>query len=228
MAGDDQAPVDPDFRDPGLGDRPGPPAERSRCDDAGRSAHPAALCCRHRASRYAVALDDPSDDRGVHPGDPAGELRPLREVSRLRLQLRGVVSLSVDARVLPRGVSAAARLHPRRALARGRQLGRCGRYESALARVTDPSRSLRQRLLPARVRRDEPRRLPARLLRLQLRTAFGSGALRPDRLLDPEADLGLGDRDPLRYRRLGRRRRIATDCGNESGHLCRQPDGRPE
>ncbi len=67
---------------------------------------------------------------------------------------------------------------------------------------------LRQRLLPARVRQDQPRRPPARLLRLRLRAAHHRGALRPARLLHAEADLGLRVRRAVRRRPLGGGRRL--------------------
>src|ERR1051326_7823056 len=71
-------------------------------------------------SRHPVALGVPADHRRISAEDDARELRALREVSALRLQLQRRQPLPHDQGVLPGRLRAAARVGPRRTLVSGR------------------------------------------------------------------------------------------------------------
>ena len=107
-----------------AGVRASPARAGAGATDAARRPRPARRrqLADPRGTLYTVAtahLDtqwrwtDPRDDREVHPGHPARQLRPLREVPRLHLQLRGRLPLHAGEGVLPGGVRAAEAVRSR-------------------------------------------------------------------------------------------------------------------
>src|ERR1043165_415796 len=97
-----------------------------------------ALPRRLRAPRHAVALGVPADDRRVPAEDDARELRAVREVPALRLQLQRRESVSADEGVLPRRLRTAARLREAGPLVPRRFLDGGERRQPPLGRV-DPA-----------------------------------------------------------------------------------------
>ena len=90
-------------------------------------------------------------------------------------------------------------------------------------------------ILQARVRRAFDRHLPARLLRVRVHAAFAGGPLRPDRFLDPEAELAqarllprrtLSQEEPLLVGRMVRYRRAVAHGGLRYGRVYRRTAGR--
>ena len=187
-----------------------------------RMSREAALRRRDLAPRHAVALDGARDDRTPSAEDAAAVLRSLRPLSRLGPFLRRRVPLSADRGVLPGGLRAPRRVGATRTLGDRRRLARRRRRQPALAGVARPPGALRRALLLAPLRRAPARRLPARLLRLRLGAAVDRRALRPRRLLEPEAVQRTGGRaDPVRARALGRRRRGRDRRGARARRLRR-------
>ncbi len=178
-----------------------------------------------RPPRHPVAVGLPRHHRPLHPRHARAELRPLRNLPRVHLQLHRLGPLPDDGRVLPRDVRPAQAVHRRRALVRLWLLGGRGRRQRALRRSGHPPGALRQPLLQTRVRQGEPRLHAARLLWISCIHAVDLGPLRPAGLLHPEADLGFGRRHPLPHRRLGRSGRGLGDRGAGSGILRRRHRG---
>src|ERR1043165_2222075 len=81
-----------------------------------------ALRRRLRTSRHAVALGISARHQRIHPEDDARQLRALREVSELHLQLQRRESLSHDEGVLARGLCAREAVRRRRSLVSRRLL----------------------------------------------------------------------------------------------------------
>src|SRR5258706_447553 len=150
--------------------RPSPVPDLRNARARGRSARSDqaadALRRRLRAPRHAVALGVSAYDRRIPAAHDARQLRALRKVSPLHLQLQRRQSLPDDARVLPGRLRDAAEVGPRRALVSGRLVDGGERRQLAVGGVADPPGALRLGPFPARARVDKPRVQCPRLLLL--------------------------------------------------------------
>ncbi len=169
--------------------------------------------------RLAVELDGAGHHSRLRAEDVLHELRPVREVPELRLQLGRRDPLHVVQGVLPGRLGAGAEVRRGWAVAGLGRVDQCGGREHAVPRVAVPARALRPALLPRGVQQGQPRHLPARLLRLPVVAAVDRRGLGPAVVLDPEAHLGTADPVPRRPVEGGRRQRDPGQPGPEVVHL---------
>src|SRR5689334_8905866 len=118
-------------------------------DQAATRSQPRADTLRRwlRTSRHAVALGVSARHQRVHPEDDARQLRALREVSALHLQLQRRESLSHDEGVLACGLCAREAVRRRGSLVSRRLVDGRERRKRAVGRVDLPANTLRQSFL---------------------------------------------------------------------------------
>ena len=193
------------------------------------------LCGVRRASRHPVELGPDPHHPGIHSAHPLPEPLDAGAVSRLQVQFRGRHHLPMDEGVLSAALRPFAEVYRRGALAHQRRVVECQRPQHAFGRVVHPQHPARTGALQARVRRAFDRHLPARLLRVRVHAAFAGGPLRPDRFLDPEAELAqarllprrtLSQEEPLLVGRMVRYRRAVAHGGLRYGRVYRRTAGR--
>ena len=122
----------------------------------------------------------------------AGEFRPHREVSALRLQLDRRQPLPPDEGIFPRGLRQGEEIRgtPADGIPAGSSMEE-GDVNTAQRRGHHPPGALRQHLFPPGIRQGQRRIHAARLLRLPGLAAQHSGARRREGLLHAEAVVGL-------------------------------------
>lgn len=152
-----------------------------------------------------------------------------------KFNFEGGHHLPMDEGVLSAALRPFAEVYRRGALAHQRRVVECQRPQHAFGRVVHPQHPARTGALQARVRRAFDRHLPARLLRVRVHAAFAGGPLRPDRFLDPEAELAqarllprrtLSQEKPLLVGRMVRYRRAVAHGGLRYGRVYRRTAGR--
>src|ERR1043165_9860978 len=154
--------------------------------------------------RHAVALGVSARHQRIPAEDDARQLRVVREVSALQLQLQRRESLSHDEGILARRLRAREAVRGRGTLVSGGLVDGRKRRELGVGRIDLSPDSLRQQILSARVWQDECGVHAARLFRVSGFAAEHPGPRGDKRILNSEAHVELG----------GARRRTRLDRRN--------------
>ena len=177
------------------------------------------LRCRHGPPRLAVELDGAGHHPRLRAEDVLHELRVLREVPELRLQLGRRHPLHVVQGVLPGRLGPRAEVRRRWPLAGLGIVDQRGGREHAIPGVAVPAGALWPAVLPRGVQQGQPRHLSSRLLRLPVVAAGDRQGVRVVVVLDSEAHLGAADPVPGWPMERRGRQRDPRQPGSEVVHV---------